>query len=68
MFPGVKIITPKIQAYHDVPLLGKLVAIIFRKRRYFRTFYGKHFLEHYTFLSKYHRQTIHLVSYVLSLL
>lgn len=58
----------RVQKIQDVPLQGKHVALILRKRRYSCVSCGKRFLEHYSFLPKYHRRTRRLAFYVLSLL
>ena len=58
----------QVQKIQDVPLQGKHVALILRKRRYSCVSCGKRFLEHYSFLPKYHRRTRRLAFYVLSLL
>ena len=58
----------RIQEINDTPFQGKTVILVLRKRHYLCTSCGKRFLEHYSFLPTYHRRTMRLAIYVISLL
>jgi len=55
------------QIVKDMPILGKSVCLIIRKRRYRCTHCHKRFLEHNHFLARYQRMTNRLQQYLLSL-
>ena len=52
----------------DIPLLGKQVILLLRKRRYLCPYCRKRFTEPYSFLPSYHRRTRRLAFYIVSLL
>lgn len=53
------------QVIKDIPAFGKFVFIHFKKRRY-RYSCGKRFYEKNSFLSRFHRMTKRLVTYVIN--
>lgn len=52
------------QVIKDIPILGKNVELIYRKRRYRCPHCGKRFAEKNSFLPRYHRVTGRLVEYI----
>ncbi|MFT4008019.1 MAG: transposase family protein [Lacrimispora sp.] len=58
----------RTQGTDDIPLQGKTVTLVLRKRRYLCTSCGKRFLEHYSFLLSDQHRTRRLAFYVISLL
>lgn len=56
----------RIQKVSDIPMLGKRVYLILRKRRYLCTHCGKRFYEENTFLPKYHRLTNRMTAWIIS--
>lgn len=58
----------RLQQVRDIPLQGKQVTLVLRKRRYFCPFCHKCFTEPYSFLPGYHRRTRRLAFYIVSLL
>jgi len=55
------------QTIKDIPMLGKAVFYILRKRRYVCPSCGKRFLENSLFLNRYQRMTTRLQQYIISL-
>ena len=58
----------RLQEVQDIPLLGKQVILLLRKRRYLCPYCRKRFTEPYSFLPSYHRRTRRLAFYIVSLL
>lgn len=58
----------RLQEVQDIPLLGKHVILVLRKRRYLCTSCHKRFTEPYSFLLSYHRRTRRLAFYIVALL
>lgn len=58
----------RLQEVQDIPLLGKQVILLLRKRRYLCPYCRKRFTEPYSFLPRYHRRTRRLAFYIVSLL
>lgn len=57
----------RTQKISDIPMQGKTVFLILRKRRYVCTC-GKQFYEKYTFLTRYHRRTQRMSCLIIHLL
>ena len=58
----------RLQEVQDIPLQGKHVILVLRKRRYLCTSCRKRFTEPCPFLPSYHRRTRRLTFYIVSLL
>ena len=58
----------RLQEVQDIPLQGKHVILVLRKRRYLCTSCRKRFTEPCPFLPSYHRRTRRLAFYIVSLL
>ena len=58
----------RLQEVQDIPLQGKQVILVLRKRRYLCPSCHKRFTEPYSFLPSYHRRTRRLACYIVSLL
>ncbi len=56
----------RLQEVQDIPLLGKQVILLLRKRRYLCPYCRKRFTEPYSFLPSYHRRTRRLAFYIVS--
>ena len=54
----------RLQEVQDIPLLGKQVILLLRKRRYLCPYCRKRFTEPYSFLPSYHRRTRRLAFYI----
>lgn len=65
--PTDKVHDYRQQAIKDMPMLGKSVRLILRKRRYRCSYCQKRFFEHNAFLARYQRMTNRLQQYLLSL-
>lgn len=58
----------RLQEVRDIPLQGKQVILVLRKRRYFCPSCHKRFTEPCSFLPGYHRRTRRFTFYIVSLL
>lgn len=56
----------RIQKVYDIPMFGKKVYLMLRKRRYVCPHCGKRFYEENTFLPKYHRITNRMTMWIIN--